>query len=329
MRGWNGGSDAGVATAADWDPRALEQLPDEVRSALGRYEALEGPRDAIGLGRFLRRGLEMVTLSCVDAGWREHALITKHLFIIWNAYLDDVVDTRRDVAFAEQMLAVPFRGAGRAEGLGPVSDPAWMSAYVDLWRVLGDRFAALPRHEELRELLAFDIRQFLNCLRYDLLLERFPGLVSSVEHRLYQPHSMNLVIFSTIDLMASPGFDMAEIGLVREIASHAQLMARINNDLATWEREVDDGDFSSSVMAYACEENRGLFRLLTHPGTATRRLKRWVRRSGASAALTAEWSARKDRIVALEGGCGSVDIGLYVRGLERLRALHEAAKGRI
>lgn len=182
-------------------------LPYEVASQIELYVNLGGQRNPEGLGGFLRTGLQAVELSCVDANWREFALTTKHLFILWNAYLDDVADTQKNGSLAKRMLALPFhRSWHRIK-----SKHTWLQAYNNLWLILQGRFRRFPNYAALADILAFDIAQFLNAIRYSCLYELQPCLANLLEHKLYVSHGMNVMLFATIDLLASPKFDMNEL----------------------------------------------------------------------------------------------------------------------
>jgi hypothetical protein len=150
----------------------------------------------------------------------------------------------------EQLLLLPlgirpdldrFRDEDRAYGLFT----------QDVWDSIQEELRKLPHHARYAELLRFDYLQLCNVMRYSYLLNPRPELLNLVEHDLYTPHNMHIMICSTFDLMCSPGFDRTELGRLREVVWHSQWMGRIGNLVTTWQRELGEGDFTSGVYARA------------------------------------------------------------------------------
>src|SRR6185295_18287441 len=96
-----------------------------------------------------------------------------------------------------------------------------------------------------------DYQGLLNGIRRAVLVSGHPFLLNMVESSSFQPYDLRLFVSSTIDLMASPSFDLAEQGLLREAIWRAQRMGRIGCQISSWEREVQDGDYTSEIFAYA------------------------------------------------------------------------------
>jgi hypothetical protein len=304
-----------------------ELLSNIIESTIKNYIKLGGKRNQKSLSSFLQKGLKLIELSCVDPQWQEHSLITKHLFILFNAFIDDVVDTRKNIPLAIQMLNVPFSSEQKSLNELNFSEYQWLQAYEELWFILNMLFRLLPGYERFSDMLNFDIRQFLNGIRYTVLLSKHPYIINSHEHELYISNNMNIIIFATIDLLASPNVDMSELRIMREIFWHAQYMARISNDIVTWEREANDADFSSSVFALAIAERcinvRDLILLRENKLT---QIKDQIKQSDILKKLIVEWQRRREHILSFASQCQSIDIPLYVKGLEQLDKLHLESK---
>ena len=138
--------------------------------------------------------------------------------------------------------------------------------------------------------------------------------------------------FGTADLMASPDFDRRELGRVREAIFHAQMMGRIGNLISTWERELDDADFTSGLFAHAllCGDVSlqnlqgavlGEAAESAHVATALstgRSQKFFLRR----------WRMRRRRIEALAEQIQTVDVRQLLSGLDELLVMELESRGR-
>jgi CRP-like cAMP-binding protein len=287
-----------------------------------RYEEV-GHRDAF-LWRWAVRGIEATTLSPVQAEWRARTLDTKLLAVILNVLLDDLADNRGSESLLAEALSIPFSPEGAVAPNVPTQDAAYFSVIVDLWRAIMAGCTALPGWERYRLLFEFDYRQVMTAMRYGLLVKLLPALLNPAEHELYPPHNMNMMVFSTIDLMAAPPVAAAELGALREVAWHAQSMGQLSNMIVTWEREIYDRDFSSRIFAIAL--SRGVLspdELATLPPEA---IAQRVRDAGIEADLLAQWSELRDRIRSRAAKLPSVNVAELLRGLESLLGLTLAAR---
>jgi hypothetical protein len=125
--------------------------------------------------------------------------------------------------------------------------------------------------------------------------------------------------------MCSPGFDRAELGLVREALWNAQYMGRIGNLVTTWQRELGDDDFTSGVFA----------RALTH-GDLTLEMLRGGQRDHIAAAIEQNgheefflnrWGQHRQFLLQQKAKVRSANLGDLVAGLEKLVRLHLASRG--
>ena len=203
------------------------------------------------LWKWCHQGVEVTTLSCVQSALRENLCDTKVLGVMLDVLLDDVADQQGDTRFLEYLLRLPFGPAETdAIELAP-SQQGYARLTAEVWNEIKGRAQRFPRFQEYGELWRYDYLQLLNTMRYSHLLNRDLALLNLVEHDLYSPHNMHMMVSATLDLMCSPRFDRMELGLLREAVWHAQYMGRIGNLVTTWQREVGERDFSSGVFACA------------------------------------------------------------------------------
>ncbi|MCP4130430.1 MAG: hypothetical protein GY754_05565 [bacterium] len=303
-------------------------IDKRVTDALDKYYLLGGTRKRAGLEVFLNVGLEYTTLSSVDAELKTEAINAKHYFIMWNAFIDDVVDTHKNKQLTMALLSSAF--VKKDDDLNKIDqkDKEWFLAYCDIWQKFKAFVKKFPRFSEFEEILFYDIRQFLNCIRYSFLILDYPQLINLNEHELYISHNMNLVIFSTIDLMCSSGFNPADLSTLRRIIWEGQYMTRIDNDIITWERETSQGDFSSSIFAVAIEKKVIDYREIDvnnyHNNVDTIISK--IKNSDVIEEMTQNWKRRKENITALSHDCKSLDIMAYLKGIENLHELYKKSK---
>ncbi|MCB9670161.1 MAG: hypothetical protein H6736_17455 [Alphaproteobacteria bacterium] len=313
--------DVGSTTAGD------AHHAEAVSLALHRYLDLGGERDAFALGAFLTHGLRLVELGSVGIEHRAAVTATKHLFILWNAWLDDVVDTRRDADLAERLLEVPYRRPDPS-GLDPARK-AWLDACSDGWALVDRRVRALPRYRELASSLAFDVRQFLMSLRYSLMIAERPEALCPLEHETCAGHNMNIVVFATMDLMASPGFDIAELPWVRTAAHHAQAMGRLSNDLCTWRGEAKDRDFANSLFAHAVAEGVVHPRDLGPEGVHTSELIRRIEDGGIEERVMERRAHHRGAMLDVALKARTVDVAAWVAGLDGLHVLYGQSRAAV
>lgn len=151
--------------------------------------------------------------------------------------LDDVGDEDRDLDLLTQLenewgpmgdLAAVEASAGEdadddavlaaASGLEAGSREAKVYFCRALRRRVSSLLRGLPRFEQLARVLEYDLRQMINEKRYSAVCNSTPAMVNAVEHTMYAPHTMNAMIFLSIDLMACPpSVKHSELGLLRAV----------------------------------------------------------------------------------------------------------------
>jgi len=206
------------------------------------------------LWKWCLEGVSLTTLPCVDPQLRDTNNVTKVLGVVLDVLLDDVADQSGQESFLEQLLHIPYATTPLTFTEFSAAQQAYADTVRRVWATIQARAQHYPRYREFQALLRYDYRQLLNAMRYSHLVNGDPHLLNLVEHDLYLPHNMHMMVSGTLDLMCSPGFDRAELGKLREVLWNAQCMGRIGNLVTTWEREVGDRDFTSGVFARALQQ---------------------------------------------------------------------------
>jgi hypothetical protein len=290
-----------------------------------RYEKC-GQRNRF-LWQWCAKGVRLTTLPCVEPGLRDDVYETKMLSILFGTLIDDIADQEQDRDMLESAIAIEQIDLRRTNALVPWDERrrVYIETISDIWNQVWTRCKNYPRFHHYEHLLRFDNQQILNAMRFALLVNERPSLLNTLEHDQYQPHNMQIMFMATVDLCASPAFDITELGLAREIFWNAQRMGRIGNMITTWEREVLDRDFSSGVFAHAV--SRGLIKPSELSSLPAHEIMSILEEAGFQDHFIAEWEKHRARIESLVPKVKSVDFAPYLQAFERLIKFHLCSRG--
>lgn len=301
------------------------RLSPEIEALVARYEQVGG-RDAF-LWRWASLGIDATALFALPPAQAAALRDTKLMAVLLNVLLDDLADVRGSEPLLDAALALPFTApAARVLPEDP-QDRALLALVAELWDTLHARAQALPGWERYAALLRFDVRQVFNAMRYGLLLRQLPALLNPIEHELYPPHNMNMMVFATLDLMVGPPLQGWELGLVREVAWCAQSMGQLSNMIVTWEREIPDRDFSSRIFALALA--RGVLSPHELQTLAPEDIAARVRAAGIESALIHQWHSLRDQVAERAASLRAVDVPRLLRGLDALLGMTLASRYRL
>jgi hypothetical protein len=324
-----------VAGAPDFSPR-----PELIEQEIGHVMALKLSRPLAGwvegysqvghrdpfLWTWARRGVEITRLSCVDAGFEDEVGDTKVLGVMLDVMLDDVADHQKDLAFLEHLLDLLETGGQELSKALLPHQRAYARFTIEIWNEIQRRVRAFPRHAEFAELLQFDYRQLFNVMRYSRLMDEYPEMFNLVEHDLYLPHNMHMMVSSTMDMMCSPRLDRSEMGVIREAVWRGQCMGRIGNMTTTWQREIGEDDFTSGVFAraLACGDLK-----VSDLWSGNREyIESVIRGQKHEEHFLEKWQAYRREILSLATRCRCVNLNELVDGLQRLICLHLGSRGK-
>jgi hypothetical protein len=278
------------------------------------------------LWNWCRRGVEVTMLSCVEPSLQDAVCDTRVLGIMLDVLLDDIADHLKDLAFLEQLLGVMETGVRPEVSAFAPHQQAYATFTMDVWDEIQRRIRQFPRYQEFAELLRFDYRQLFNVMRYSRLLNEYPEMFNLVEHDLYTPHNMHMMISATMDLMCSPAFDRSELALLREVVWRAQCMGRIGNLVTTWQREIGENDFTSGVFARAISCGDLFVSDLWSGNRAY--LETVIKRQEHEEYFLRRWQAYRREMLAMRSRARTVNVSNLVAGLQRLICLHLGSRGK-
>lgn len=260
--------------------------------------------------------------SIVPEEKSEEIGILKTILTIFIAVIDDVADRHQDKKLLKELVEVPLEGKiSNSEK----NRNKRLKLAIKLWRHIENKLKELHRFEDFREIFIYDVEQVLNSFHHSYLVNKNPELLNYHESKIYGGHNMVFFLYADIDLMSSPNFDCNDLSELREVVWNAQQMARIGNWLSTWERELEENDFSSGVFAYGIKE-KIIDKKALKKGKKEE-LKKKIRNSNIQENLLEEWQKLYYKIKKKSDEINSINIDDYLEGLKKGLKYHLLSKG--
>lgn len=228
-------------------------MPDmdrEIESLIASYMNINSLRSEILFRHFLPTGYSHTTLDSVSTRLFQNVIYAKvHLGMIITLY-DDFADHPK--YRNSQLLSYLYQlnvGIDKATpsllvGQDRNNYELARTLFLSLTKVL----ETFPHYHILLPALRFDIEQFYSCNRHSELMTLIPSIRNLTESRTLGPHNMGIVAAGTIDLMASPDMDLAELGTCRETFHLGQRLGRTSNLIFTLQREFNEGDLTNEIL---------------------------------------------------------------------------------
>ncbi len=308
---------------------ARPSLPDFLSELLERYDDVVADRDQAQWD-WLYNAFPAFRLSCVDTERARQVRIAKLLSTLFITVADDVAERHGDRETFAELANVPFDHQ-HADPSHPAVDGDIVRFGIDVWNCFRGIYDDSPRAHEFSEQLRFDVRQVLAAIEYSALTNHSPELVS--EHELWRYDAYNMMVFvhADTDLANAPAFDVQELSALRQALDRTQRMARIGNWLATWKRELGEGDYSSGVVVRAVETNvvpaTELRALGANPNPdALRAVVRAIENSTVEEYFLDQWRVECADAARFEKSLESVDLAGYLDGFETILRSHIATR---
>jgi hypothetical protein len=301
------------------------ELPSELDPLLDHYATVTEDRDEL-LWQWLYYVFPSFRLSSVAAAHAETTRKAKFCFSLFMTVLDDLSERHRDKETFEQGRKIPFEST-RCDPDAPGVDGESLSLLRHAWDLTEKYLERAPRRGEFRELFEFDLRQSLNTMDYNRLVNDGPQLASPQGAEMYDTHNMLLYVYVDIDLAFSPGFDRADLATLRDVTWDAQRLARIGNWVTTWERELDECDYTSRVVIEALERGIITEAEIRSDDVPNDALVRRVKAAGIEREHLLTWNETYRKLVSREYDVDSVDIHAFVDGMRHLLEVDVKARG--
>ncbi len=223
------------------------ELPLELQKWIQEYEKVSN-RDPF-IWKWIHHIIPLITLPIVTKEYQKSVVNTKSCALIVFAVLfNDAADILKNKHLLNELLKIPFLEKNIKFDRLNQQEREYLIFTKKLWEHVLRTAKQYPRYQEFRKFFDYDILQILMSNEYDYLVATNHSFGNRIESWLYPPHTMGGMVCADFDLMCSHQFDIKDLGKIREIVWHAQKMARIGNWISTWEREIDENDFTSKVF---------------------------------------------------------------------------------
>jgi len=190
-------------------------------------------------------------LSSVPLDCSENLRLLKTKSAIFITLIDDIADnhTYRDKDLLNALIEIPFK-----EKPSDI-DSEYYEVTLEIWNDIVATIEQYPRYSEFKNILDFDLRLVMTSQEYSIMVNTDRSMVNLVENEIYGPHGTLLMAHGTVDLMCSPGFDIKELGSLREILMIGHKIAQLCNMINTYIREIEEEDISSPIIINALLDN--------------------------------------------------------------------------
>jgi hypothetical protein len=319
----------GVTAKQQQHPRIVQQIssesiPAEIEPLVEHYASVTEDRDRL-LWKWLWHVFPEFRLSSVPDRHAQAARSAKFCFSVFMTVLDDVSERHRDRSTFEQARKIPFGNADHVED--PEADSELVGLMDHAWELTEEYLGEGQDLDRFRELFEFDLRQSINTMDYNRLVNEAPQLASPDGVDRYDTHNMLLFLYVDIDLGFSPLFDSAELATLRDVTWDAQKLARIGNWVTTWERELAEDDYTSKVIVEAMDRGVVTRSELVSESVSDQVIIDRIRDTPIEQDLLCSWNDTYRRLCNTDHDLESVDVDSFVEGMRYLLEIDVKAQG--
>jgi hypothetical protein len=286
----------------------LKLLSDDIE----HYGEVCGYRDQV-LFDWLLRIFENLGISTVDLRYLDSLAVTKTKVAMFVILVDDTVDNinKRDLDLCEELLKIPFGEVSNKRYVSEGRHSDYLKFARNLWLEITDEIKSYPNYAKYLDSFEFDVRQFLNSIRYSEFVNKHNNAANLAENDAYVHHGMMVMIQLDMDLMCSEKFNDKEFGTLRELAYLSQKLARIGNLISTYPREIIESDMSSEALIKFRKEYGENFKFKLN-----KLFNREKRYPEFEEKMIREWENEYNVIKELAVEIKSIDGGKFVQSLE-------------
>ena len=226
------------------------ELPPELQKWVKEYEKV-GERDDF-IWKWIYLAIQLTTFPIIPSDQQKPLQTAKFLsLMVFTVLINDVADNTRKKTLLEMVLRIPFCEKNSKKSYLHTVENNYLICTEKIWKQILKIVRKFPRYSEFKNIFEFDIFQLLTAQRYDRLIANSVFLPNQTEYEFYSSITMGGMLCGTLDVMCSSRFSVKEIGKMRDIVCYAQMTARIGNWITTWEREMEQRDFTSGIFSHA------------------------------------------------------------------------------
>lgn len=213
------------------------------------YGAIIPHRDRRLFTVFLLKGYHQTTLNSVQSDLLGAVVYAKVCLGMFITLYDDLADNPAllNPELLKKLYRLNFEQSLPYPEL-TAKDAAIYDLALLLLNEIESTIKTFPNYQQLKQILAFDLSQFYLANQYSELVTIHPEMRNLKETTVHGAYNMGIVAAGIIDLMASPGFNFKELGLLRESFILGQRIGRIGNIIHTFQREQNEKDLTSEML---------------------------------------------------------------------------------
>lgn len=300
------------------------KLPPELQKWMREYEKV-GERNEF-IWKWIYSVSQIVAFPISEEQYKESLFeIKTSVLVIFGILLNDVADKFKNRYLLNELLKSIFFEKNMQLAYLNQKEKKYLLFTNKFWNSTLSKIKQYPRYKELKDVFNYDILQILVANQYDYLVSKHNYLVNKTEDWLYPPHTMGGMICGILDILCSPKFDIRELNTIREITWEAQKMARIGNWISTWEREIDESDFTSIV--FICAIDRGLLTISDLKIGNRDKIVEKIKDSKIERNILKIWDESYKKINKLCKRIKSADVKKFPLGLKKLLILEVSSRG--
>lgn len=303
------------------------ELPPDFSRWVKEYSEFGESNRNIYFWQWLYRTVRTITFPSVIKKYQKSIWSVKLLILLFVTLFDDISDKykTRNKKLLNEMIKIHFgRDYIRFNKLNQ-KEKKHINFTIKVWQRINKDIKRYPNYKYLKDIFEYDVAQLINAMEYAYLVNNNLYLINKKEYWAYLPHNMQTFLSLDIDLMCSPRFDFEKLGIFREIAWNAQEMARIGNWVSTWEREVEEKDFTSGVFAYAIDS--GILSIDELKKGKKSEIIKKIKSSKITRDFLKRWEQCYLEIYKLGKRVDSVYIKEFLLGLKKLIFYHLSSRG--
>jgi len=270
------------------------------------------------------QAMKSTTLPCVNETYSQILDNTKMINFMFTFLLDDLADEKKEpLLLREYLKMVVLKQPLDFEKI-PAAHREEADFLTHLWSIVQSNVRQLPRYEEFKDLIQYDLEQSISSLQYAYLSNTMFNILNEQEAMLYEGNNINVILNGMLDITCSPDFRTDMLGALREALCHAQMMCKISNWLSTWEREVKVSDWTSGVIAAAMSE--GIIEKSDLANEDKFSIIRKINHSLVPERLMRQWDWHRNRFIQKLTHFESIDLKSYLKALDQFLKIEMALK---
>lgn len=232
--------------------------------------------------------------------------------------LDDICDNANDQALFESCL-------DSLRGVNTKSPTDLHTMLQQNWAAVREALALSPNYALLRNDIEQAYGMLVDGFRYGLaVLEKQCTPLDGSDLLENIAHTTHVYLAGLIDLLFVPGLRFHQIENCKRVFIATQKMAQIGNWVATWEREIKQGDFTSGVAWLARE--KGL--IDASEGNLDILIQR-IKQSGIERHFLEQWDVLRQACYQIGEQNNNLFTKDYVDGFSIILAMQLAGRGLI